>query len=103
MGRASGTKSQLFVHERNGIWVRGHFDTELTCTDFLLVLDNFHVIPFTFITTLSDTYDHSHLKMRLWDSERLSNLLEVTHYDMWLAEVISDPGTAGLKIAYALF
>ena len=51
--------------------LRGHFDMELTCTDFLLVLDIFHVIPFTFITTLSDTYDGSHLKMRLWDFEYL--------------------------------
>ena len=48
--------------------LRGHFDMELTCIDFLLVLDIFHFIPFTFITILSDIYDRSHLKMRLWDS-----------------------------------
>lgn len=83
--------------------LRGHFDMELTCIDFLLVLDIFHFIPFTFITLLSDMYDCFHLKMRLWDSERLSNLLEVTHYDMWLAELTSDLGTVGLKIAYPLF
>lgn len=83
--------------------LRGHFDMELTCTDFLLVLDIFHVVPFTFVTPLSDTCDGSYLKMRLWDSEKLNKLLEATHYDMWLAELISDPGTVGLKIAYPLF
>lgn len=76
---------------------------ELTCTDFLLVLDNFHVIPFTY----TYNYPLRYIWLFPFKDEALGfreiKQARVTHYDMRLAEVISDRGTAGLKIAYALF